>query len=78
MADGRAVVVSRSAGEAAEEVARRLVGPDSEVVTVVVGLGVEEGEAREVAARLRDRFPGVQVDLVWGGQPRYPFLLGVE
>jgi dihydroxyacetone kinase-like predicted kinase len=43
-------------------------------------LGDEQNARRAAAAadRLRDRYPGVEVDVHEGGQPFYPVLLSAE
>lgn len=48
---------------------------DDAVVTLYAGEGADDPDA--LAERLRDEF-GVDVELVDGGQPHYPYLIGVE
>jgi DAK2 domain fusion protein YloV len=91
MADGRAVSVGRAgssagsasapesgAGTAAVEVVRHLAREGSEVVTLVVGAAAGAEERSQVETAIREAFPGLEVEIVDGGQPRYPFLIGVE
>lgn len=49
-----------------------------EVVTVYVGEGVAEAEAGDLASSIRNEWPEVQVEMVDGGQPHYPYLISVE
>lgn len=77
MVEGEAVYVGPSVVEAALEVVRRLADEDSEVVTVLVGSGLTDEERRLVEGALR-ALGSLQVEVVEGGQPRYPLLLGVE
>ena len=49
-----------------------------ELITVYAGSGVEQSEARELAAGLRQRFSGLEVESLEGGQQHYPFILSVE
>jgi DAK2 domain fusion protein YloV len=78
MADGVLVCTGGTAAEGAAEIVRRLAREDAEIVTVIVGAPATAAEREEVEASLRATFPALQVDVVEGGQPRYPFLIGVE
>ncbi|AXH94855.1 DAK2 domain-containing protein [Ornithinimicrobium avium] len=51
---------------------------DAEIVTVLRGGGAQPGELDQVLEDLLLRRPGVEVDTIDGGQPTYPYLLGVE
>lgn len=77
MVEGEAVYVGPSVVEAALDVVRRLADEDSEVVTVLVGSGLTDDERRQVEEALR-ALGSLEVEVVEGGQPRYPILLGVE
>jgi dihydroxyacetone kinase-like predicted kinase len=48
------------------------------IVTVYWGEGVTEECAAEVGARLEQLAPDLQVDVIEGGQPHYPYLASVE
>ena len=48
------------------------------VVTLYWGEGSTQGHADTLAAELAQQVPGIQVDLVFGGQPYYPYLASVE
>ena len=49
-----------------------------EVVTVITGEGAHPGDTRRIAEWVEDRHPHLAVELHPGGQPLYPYLLGVE
>jgi DAK2 domain fusion protein YloV len=70
--------VGGEAAEAAVDIVRRLTWEGAEIVTVVVGAEASPADRDAVHEALRRSFPDVQVDLLDGGQPRYPFLIGVE
>jgi DAK2 domain fusion protein YloV len=78
LVDGRAVSVGDGVAETVVEVSRRLVDDDSEILTLVAGAGATAAERETVKASLRQAFPELDVQVVLGGQPRYPFLIGVE
>jgi DAK2 domain fusion protein YloV len=76
--DGELVAACSSAGEAVREVLRRLPPGQIEVLTLYHGVEVQRERAEELAAALREDYPGVGVEVVSGGQPLYDYLVGVE
>lgn len=50
----------------------------SEIVTVYYGQGVRRSEAEAVAEAIRKKLPLLEVELVYGGQPHYPYVASVE
>jgi DAK2 domain fusion protein YloV len=78
MVAGRAVSAGRSLPETALEVAAVVTGPQTELLTVVVGEDADPSDRDEVVEALRRTHPGVEVQAIDGGQPRYPFLIGAE
>jgi DAK2 domain fusion protein YloV len=77
-AGGAVVHAGGDAAEGALEIVRRLSGEDAEIATLIVGEQASAADRTAVEAALRRTFPHVQVDVVDGGQPRHPFLIGVE
>jgi dihydroxyacetone kinase-like predicted kinase len=51
--------------------------PGDSLVTLVYGADIDEWSAHELGKRVGERF-GVEVEVHHGGQPHYPFLIGVE
>jgi dihydroxyacetone kinase-like predicted kinase len=52
--------------------------PGFELVTIYYGDGSDEAEAAEVAARIGKAHPGVETEVIAGGQPHYRYLIAVE
>jgi dihydroxyacetone kinase-like predicted kinase len=77
LAEDEPVRVGGSAADAAADVARQLAGPQLEVLTLILGRGSERDRA-VVEESLRRSFPQLDMQVVDGGQPDYPFLIGVE
>ena len=48
------------------------------IVTLYYGPGAQASDAESVAQGLKSGFPGIQVDLIDGGQPHYQYLASVE
>ncbi|GAA3595837.1 DAK2 domain-containing protein [Kineosporia mesophila] len=76
--DGDFSVVGADLPTVATEVLDRLLASGGELVTIVVGAGGHDALARSVAAHARGLGRGLEVNVVNGGQPRYPLLIGVE
>jgi DAK2 domain fusion protein YloV len=60
----------------AREVVERLVGEAAEVLTILIGDGVEDAD--ELVEAVRDAHPDLEVEVHEGGQPHYPLLFAVE
>jgi DAK2 domain fusion protein YloV len=56
----------------------RLVGDERELVTVIRGADADDGSLAAIESWMQTYRPGVEVEVHDGGQPLYPFLLGVE
>ena len=72
-------VVAGETGESAMLATLGQVGlTDDLVVTLYWGEGSTQRDADTLANELAQQVPGIQVDLVFGGQPYYPYLASVE
>jgi DAK2 domain fusion protein YloV len=60
----------------AREVVERLLGEASDVLTVLIGEGVEEAE--ELVEAVGDAHPNLEIEVHEGGQPHYLLLFAVE
>jgi uncharacterized protein len=75
---GDFVEIGHSLPEVAWAVVERLLSAGGELLTVVTGAEVDDEVAEQLAERVRTARPGVDVEVIDGGQPRYPLLLGLE
>ena len=64
--------------EVAWQVVQRLVTLGGELLTLVRGTAADDDLISELTARVQERFRTIDVEVVDGGQPRYPLLLGLE
>jgi dihydroxyacetone kinase-like predicted kinase len=56
-----------------------LAGADrAELITVYRGGAPDEAEAQGFVAKLQGRYPGAEIQLVYGGQPHYDYMISVE
>ena len=76
LADGAAVASSADFDEVAGAVVERLLADGREILTLLTG--EDEPALDELLRRVRERHPGVEVEVQPGGQPHYPLLLSAE
>jgi dihydroxyacetone kinase-like predicted kinase len=75
---GDVVEIGRTVPEVAWAVIQRLLSTGGELLTMVAGAEVEDGVPERLADQVRAERPGVDVEVVQGGQLHYPLLLGLE
>jgi uncharacterized protein len=56
----------------------RLLEPDHELVTLIEGEGARVADTRRIEEWLSEEYPEVALEVHQGGQPLYPYLLGIE
>lgn len=65
--------------EAALLTAIERMGPETaELLTCYHGADVAEDEAQALSERLSQEYPALEIEVVFGGQPHYPYLLTLE
>ena len=78
LVEGNLAVVENSA-EAALMAALNGVGLEEDhIVTIYWGADTDQATVEAVSEDLETQVPGIQVDLVFGGQPHYPYFAAVE
>jgi uncharacterized protein len=76
--EGEVVLIGTSLEEVAWQLVQRLLSAGGELLTLVWGTGAGDDLLTQITARVRQRFPMVDVEVLEGGQSRYPLLLGLE
>lgn len=76
--EGELAASGKTPEEALESVLDRIVTSAVQVVTIYSGIEAVIGATQGLSSGLENRFPGIQVDLVDGGQPHYHYLASVE
>jgi uncharacterized protein len=71
-------VTAPSAGDAAMALVDHLVDDTCELVTVLVGAGASAADTTRLEEHLALTYPNLDVEVHQGGQPLYPYLVGVE
>jgi dihydroxyacetone kinase-like predicted kinase len=75
---GDFAVIGADLASVAEQVTDRLLSGGGELVTLVRGQGADEALVSQLAQYVRRTRRGVELNLLDGGQDRYPLLIGVE
>ena len=78
ISDGSLLVSSRSVDETTMELIRFLLREEMEIITLFYGKDINEGQAFKLAELVRKEFPEIEVELQYGGQPLYYYLLSAE
>jgi dihydroxyacetone kinase-like predicted kinase len=72
------VATTSSPVDAVCKLLEKLVDDDSEIVTVLVGSDAPANETQRIREHVELAFPHVEIEFHDGGQPLYPYLVGVE
>ncbi|MBC7235174.1 MAG: DAK2 domain-containing protein, partial [Chloroflexi bacterium] len=76
--DGDLATVGTEVDAVALELLARIGMQECEIVTIYFGEDVDEASAQKLAHTIQEAYPGVEVEVVDGGQPHYYYILGVE
>lgn len=78
IADKGIVAVGQAIEETALDAVKKLLDDESELVTVYYGADVDESAAEEFLKKVQDVCEGCEVELQFGGQPIYYYLISIE
>ena len=76
--DGSLIATARTIRQALEEMCVQAGPTSGALITLYWGGKVTEKDAKKVGDGVRARCPGVEVELVYGGQPYYDYLVSIE
>ena len=76
--DSGILAVGKDLEETTKELIENLVDEDSELISIYYGEEVSEEEAEKFAGEIEELYPDVDVDIQFGGQPIYYYVLAVE
>lgn len=78
IADEGILSVGKELAATTKELLSRLVDGDSELISLYYGEEVKETEALRLAKEIEKLYPNIDVDVHFGGQPVYYYMLAVE
>ncbi|MBP3240780.1 MAG: DAK2 domain-containing protein [Oribacterium sp.] len=70
--------VQKSINHAVEESIAKMINSESEIVTIYYGKDVKEEDAVKLSDDIRKKYPSVETELQYGGQPIYYYFISVE
>ncbi len=76
--EGKLAVAEDSPRAAVLESLRRLVDEEISLVTLYYGAGSTREDAEALAGEIGSVYPSLQVDIVYGGQPHYTYIVSLE
>ncbi len=76
--DGALRVVADDIDAAVHACVEEMRSPESSLLTLYAGHDTRDEDAAALVDELRDSYPDIEVELVRGGQPHYPYLLSLE
>ena len=76
--DHSILAVSQSVDQTVKEMLEALVDDESELITLYYGDEIEEQEAERLRGKLEDMWPELTVEIQYGGQPVYYYIVSVE
>ncbi|MGC8947182.1 MAG: DAK2 domain-containing protein [Anaerolineae bacterium] len=76
--DDQLVISGETVDEVVEALLEKMDVADREIVTLYYGAGVRQEEAEALVARLQEKYPDQNFEVVYGGQPHYFYILSAE
>ena len=76
--DSGIIAVGTDIAATTKEMLETLVDEDSELISIYYGADVSEEDAEKLTAEIEEKYPSVDVDTQFGGQPIYYYVLAVE
>ena len=78
LAEGKLLCAGDKVAEMTTELVEKLVDEDSAIITLFYGEDVSEEDAEALRSELEEKFEDIDVELHYGGQPLYYYLISVE
>ncbi|MGL4913793.1 MAG: DAK2 domain-containing protein [Romboutsia sp.] len=78
ISEGKLSGAGDSVNTVTSEVVEKLVDEDSAIITLFYGEDVSEEDANSLRDELEEKFEDIDVELYYGGQPLYYYLISVE
>ncbi len=70
--------VQKDISMAVKDAVAKMINSKSEIVTIYYGKDVKEEEAEKLSDEIRKKYPSVETELQYGGQPIYYYFISVE
>ncbi|MDD2619613.1 MAG: DAK2 domain-containing protein [Syntrophomonadaceae bacterium] len=71
-------VSAANPAQAVEKLIQKMIDNNSQLITIVYGQDINENEASELGEKIQEMAPDSELDMHYGGQPHYSYLISVE
>ena len=78
LGDHGILAVGKSVDGVAQEAMKEMLDDESELVTIYYGADVSEHEAKVLEEQAQEQYPDKEIELQYGGQPIYYYLISAE
>lgn len=78
LSNGEIVAVGDSIDEVGYELVKGIVNDDYSLITIFYGNEIEEEKAYQFAERLEEEFEDFDIEVIFGGQPLYYYIISIE
>ena len=78
LADGTIKIKDILVNDATMKLIENLMDEERINITIFYGADVQESDAKELSARLQEKYPDCEVSVINGGQPVYFYLISLE
>ncbi|MDF1616406.1 DAK2 domain-containing protein [Petrocella sp. FN5] len=75
---GKINVVEADVEQAVRKLFESLIDEDSELISVYYGMDVDEATANQLSKDLEETYPNCEIEVHYGGQPLYYYILSLE
>ena len=76
--DKNIISVGEDVSDTTLELIDNLIEEESDLISLYYGTAVDKNDAEELAKRIEEIYPGIEVELNYGGQPIYYYFLSIE
>lgn len=76
--DGKLVCSAKSVEEACMDMLEKAAAKEFELITLFYGEDLSAVEANRISDKVREAYPGQEIEIQDGGQPHYQFIISVE
>ena len=78
LVEGEVIMVGDDPGRLAAKLVSERRADEHEILTLIVGADASDPEAAGLETALREAAPDLDLQVHRGGQPHYPYLIGLE
>ncbi len=78
LVDGKLTAVGETLEEITFKLLEKMEAEKGEVLTLYYGNGVSEEETLALVRKIEEKYPNLNVEAIWGGQPFYHYIISLE